>query len=333
MNKISFMREIFNLLASKEFINPEQLNAINEYNKRGLFSIRNELLFLIYISILLFTTGVGIIIYNNIDTIGHSVLLVLLTLITGICFYFSFKKAKGFSKEEVVFDNPLYDYLVLFTAILASTLIGYFQYNLNFHNTNYSIATLISAIVSLAMAYYFDNKSVLVIGITALASFIGLSLNITKFIDDYHYEDQRLQTAGILFGVLLLIWQNISEKKSLKVHFSFVILTFALHLLAVSCLAGFFNDWYWIFNLLILAVVLYHFYKKSIEYKAISWYVFVLFYGFIGFNTLIVRLFDYVGFFEIFALFTILTPIYFIGSIILFIKLIKNFNKKTNDSK
>ena len=81
------MEEIFNLLASKKFITQEQNNAVNEYQKRGLFSVRNELLFLIYISILLFTTGVGVVIYDNIDTIGHSILLILLAITTTICFY------------------------------------------------------------------------------------------------------------------------------------------------------------------------------------------------------------------------------------------------------
>jgi len=326
------MEEIFNLLASKKFITQEQNNAVNEYQKRGLFSVRNELLFLIYISILLFTTGVGVVIYDNIDTIGHSILLILLAITTTICFYFCYKKSKGFSKSEVTFDNPLYDYLVLFTAILTCTLIGYFQYNLNFQNSNYSIATLVSAVVSLGIAYFFDNKSVLVIGITALASFVGLSLNVMTVFENDIFDDNRLIVAGLFFGVFLLVWQLFSEKKSVKVHFSFAILTFALHLLALSCFAGVFQDLYWVFYLLILACVVYFFYKKSIEYKAVSWYVFSLFYGYVGFNILIFRILDLIDIFQIFEFLTILTPFYVIGSIVLFIKMIKNFKKKTNDS-
>jgi hypothetical protein len=326
------MKDIFSLLVSKNFISQEQNTAIDEYQKRGLFSVRNELLFLVYISILLFTTGIGIVIYDNIDTIGHSVLLILLAIVTVVCFYFCYKKAKGFSKQEVVFDNPLYDYLVLFTAILTCTLIGYFQYNLNIQNSNYSLATLISGIVTLVMAYYFDNKSVLVIAITALASFVGLSLNANSIFENDIFEDNRLIVAGLFFGVFLLVWQLFSERKAIKIHFSFVILTFALHLLALSCFAGVFQDSYWALYLLILGSVVYYFYKKSIEYKAISWYVFTLFYGYIGSNILIFRVLDIIEFHELFDLLTILTPFYVIGSIVLFIKMVKNFKKKTNDS-
>jgi hypothetical protein len=320
------------LLVDKKFITDEQNNAIIEYQKRGLFSVRNELLFLIYISILLFTTGIGIVIYDNIDTIGHSILLILLAIATGVCFYFCYKKAKGFSKEEVVFDNPLYDYLVLFTAILSCTLIGYFQYNLNFQNSNYSVATLISGVVSIGMAYYFDNKSVLVIGITALASFVGLSLNIMTVLENDVFDDNSLIIAGLFFGAFLLVWQLFSEKKAIKIHFSFVILTFALHLLALSCFAGNFQETYWFVYWLILGLVLYYFYKKSFEYKAVSLYVFTLIYGYFGINILIFRILDAIDFNQIFELLTILTPFYVICSIILFIKMIKNFKKNTNDS-
>ena len=172
------MNKVFDLLVVKSFISKEQFLAISEYQKLGLFSIRNEVLFLLYISILLFTSGVGIIIYNNIDSIGHTVLLILLALLTVVCLFVCYKKSKGFSKNEVAFDNPLYDYLVLFTTILMCMFIGYFQYNLNFQKSNYSMATLVSASAALAMAYYFDNKSVLIIGITALGSFVGLTLKI-----------------------------------------------------------------------------------------------------------------------------------------------------------
>lgn len=327
------MNKVFDLLATKNFITQDQHQAINEYQKLELFSIRNELLFLLYISILIFTTGVGVIIYKNIDSIGHVVLLIMLAITTATCFYFCFKKAKGFSNQEVNFDNPLYDYLVLFTTILIGTLIGYFQFNLNLQNSNYSMATLLSAIAALGMAYYFDNKSALTIGITALGSFIGLSLKIQTIFENNIFNDSSILIAGISFGILLLIWQWYSEKNLLKTHFSFVILTFALHLMAISCLSGSSQDIYWFFYLLILAAIVYYFYLKSISFKAISWYVFALFYGYIGLNMLFFKVIDALNLNDIFAFITLLTPIYVIGSIILFIKLIKDFKKKTNDSK
>lgn len=329
----SYMNKVFDLLLSKNFISKDQYHAVAEYQKLQLFSIRNELLFLLYISILLFTSGVGIIIYKNIDTIGHTILLILLAIATAVSLYFCLKKATGFSKNEVSFENPLYDYLVLFTTILLCTFIGYFQYNLNFQDIDYSVATLISAIAALGMAYYFDNKSALTIGITALGSFIGLSIQVQTLFENSSFENPRIIYAGLLFGGLLLIWHYFSEKFAMKAHFSFVILTFALHLLALSCFGGYFqNDW-WLLYLAILVAVLYYFYVKSIHFKAISWYTFVLIYGYFGVNLVLFKIVENLDLDLIFGFIPILSPFYFIGSIILFVKLLRDFKKKINVSR
>ncbi|WP_026977314.1 DUF2157 domain-containing protein [Flavobacterium tegetincola] len=326
------MNKIYDLLHAKNLISKEQHQAIEEYSKLQLFSIRNELLFLLYISILLFTTGVGIIIYKNIDTIGHTILLILLAVATALCLYFCKKKAVGFSKDEVKFENPLYEYLVLFTTILMCTFIGYFQYNLNFQDSNYSVATLVSAVAALGMAYYFDNKSALTIGITALGSFIGLSIQVQTLIDNDNFDDPRILFSGLVFGGLLMLWQFLSDKYAVKTHFSFVILTFALHLLALSCFGGYFQNGFWIIYLAILAAVLYYFYLKSVQFKAISWYSFVLIYGYFGANILLFKVLESIDLDLIYGFIPILSPFYFIGSIILFVKLIRDFKKKINVS-
>ena len=322
------MNNIFTLLKDKNFITPEQYKAIEAYQELGLFSLRNELLFLLYISILLFTSGVGVLIYKNIDTLGHTVLLVLLGLATLVSFYFCIKKAKGFTKQEVLFENPLYDYWVLFTAILSCTFIGYFQYNLNLTATNYNITSLLSALVCIAMAYYFDNKSVLVLGITALASFVGLSLQVQTFFANELFHTSTLIFSGLLFGVFLLLWQRVIEVKDIKFHFSFVLLTFAFHTLALSCLSGIGNDdKIWFLYLLVLIAVVYFFYKKSLALDAISWYVFVLFYGYIGLNIFIFKLLAILDASQFYEFIIFLSPFYVIGSIVLFIKMIKDFKK------
>jgi len=72
----------------------------------------------------------------------------------------------------------------------------------------------------------------------------------------------------------------------------------------------------------------YYFYKISYEYKAISLYVFMIIYAYIGINIFIFRVLEFMDFRDLWIFIIIALPIYFIGSIILFIKLIKNFNKE-----
>ena len=318
-------------LLEKELITSEQNLKISNYFSLGIFSVRNELLFLMYLSVLLFTSGIGILIYDNIDTIGHSILLLILLALIVISYYFSYKKYPGYSKDDVDFENPIYNYLVLLATILSCSFMGYLQFQYQIFGNQFQIAILISAAIALISAYYFNNKSALSIGITALATSIGITLTPQTLIDNDIYWNEELLYYGIILSVLLLLWSFYSEKIALKKHFDLVLLTFTLHLACICCIAGLINDFWMIFGLL-LAASTYYFYTKSFKIPSISIFVFTLLYAFIGFNIFVVRLFDTIDFLDFFATLFFFLPIYFVVSIVLFINAIKKFNKITHDS-
>lgn len=318
-------------LLDRELLSKEQEVGIRNYFSQGIFSLRNELLFLMYLSVLLFTSGVGILIYKNIDTIGHSIILLLTLVLTVVCFYFSFKESKGFSKKDIDFENPVYNYIVLLAVILSCSFMGYIQFQYAVFGRYFEISIYISAFIALASAYYFNNKSALSIGITALVTSLGISLTPRTLINNDIYWNEMLSYYGLLLGLIIVLWSVHSKKIGLKKHFDLVLLTFALHLISICCIAGLTND-LWVLFLFLMAGSSYFFYQKSFEIEAISIYIFTLLYGFIGFNIAIARLLDHVDLDNFWELFIVILPVYFITSIVLFIKAIKNFNKKTNDS-
>ena len=75
MEKPHFSELQLQKLHQKEFLNDKDLENIADYQKKGIFSLRSELLLMIYFSIILFTSGIGVIVYNNIDSIGHLAIL------------------------------------------------------------------------------------------------------------------------------------------------------------------------------------------------------------------------------------------------------------------
>ena len=318
-------------LLDKGLLSNEQENGIRNYFSLGIFSLRNELLFLMYLSILLFTSGVGVLIYKNIDTIGHTLILMIMFILILACFYFSFKKSTGFSTEDIDFENPIYNYLVLLAVILSCSFMGYIQFQYSIFGEYFEISILISAFIALISAYYFNNKSALSIGITALVTSIGISLTPKTLIRNEIYWNENLSYYGLILGVLLVVWIIYSKKINLKRHFDLVFLTFALHLISICCIAGIINN-YWIFFALFLGISSYFFYKKSFEIQAISIYIFTILYGYIGFNVFLARVFGDLDLYVFGELMIVLLPVYFIGSIVLFVKAIKNFNKKTDDS-
>jgi hypothetical protein len=326
----NFEEQATQTLFDKNHITQEQFEAIQAYRALNLFSVHNELKFLLYLSILMFTTGIGILIYQNLDTIGHTAILSLLLLVTLTSFYFCFKYHPGFKKEEAPFPNPLYDYLVLTAVILSCTFVGYLQFQYQTFGTHYGLATLVPTIIALFCGYYFDNKSALSIGITGMAAYLGLTVDPKHFFENEMIDNTYLSYIGLAFGLALLLWVLYTTKINLKKHFNLVYLTFSLHLIGIACIVNLFQ-YYWLAFGLVLGIATYYFYNLSFQTKSISLFIFTIIYGFIGMNILFVRIIESIHLEDIFTVFIFTTPIYFIASIFGFIKLIKHFNKKTSD--
>ncbi len=325
-----FSAEATQNLFEKNFITKEQLEQVKEYRSLGIFSLHAELKMLLYLSVLAFTSGIGILIYDNIDTIGHIAILSLLLIAIVICFYYCFKNSKGFQKSETVFENPVLEYLVLAANILTCIFIGYLQFQYQPFGTHYGLATLIPTIVSFFCAYYFDHKGVLTIAITGLGAYVGFSVTPQNLLSNDFYLNQSLSYSAIMLGILLILWTIYSDRIDLKTHFKLIYLTFALHIISIAALSNMIYEHqiFWFIFSAVLAGSIYYFYKVSYSLKAISLYVFTILYAYIGINILILRVFENVDFNDIWELFILMLPIYFIGSIVLFIKLIKKFNKE-----
>jgi predicted membrane protein DUF2157 len=318
-------------LVEKGFISEAQHTEIKEYRSKGIFSLNSELLFLLYLSVLLFTTGVGTFVYKNIDSIGHLAILAVNFILMVACFYFSFKKAKGFSREEVFFENPLYDYLVLTGSILCCIFIGYLQFQYEVFGSDLSLVSLFTSVLCFGIAYYFDNRSVLSMAITALATFIGITLTPKTLFENEIYSNPLLSYYGLALGILILLWTFYTTRENLKKHFHFVYLTFAQHLISICCIAGLATD-NWLLFVPFSAAAGYYFYKTSYKENATSLFVFSLIYAYIDFNILLFKFIDYIDSYHIVDMLFIFSPFYVIGSIFLFIRFVRNFNKVKHDS-
>lgn len=319
-------------LFEKGLITENQFEEIKTYRNLNIFSLNAELKLFLYLSVLLFTSGIGILIYENIDSIGHIAILSLLLIVIVVCFYYCFKNSKGFQKQETTFDHPVVEYLVLAGNILTCIFIGYLQFQYKPFGEHYGLATLVPTIVSFFCAYYFDNRSVLTIAITGLAAYIGLSVTPQDIFNDSNnlYASQNLSFSAVILGVLLILWTIYSRRISLKVHFGLVFLTFALHIISIAAISNLTNYdiLTWMIFALVLAGSTYYFFKASYDYKAMSLYVFMIVYAYIGANIFLFRIFENVDFSQIWELFIFLLPAYFVGSIVMFIKLIKKFHKE-----
>lgn len=235
-------RRILLDLLGKGLISPDQYEMIDRITSGKIVSVFFELRTLLYLGVLLFTTGVGILVYKNIGELGHLIIIGLLILITAACFLYIFRKGPDYSHGVVKGPTPYFDYVVLLGSLLFISVQGYLQFQFDFLTENLAYSTLITAVLFFLIAYRFDHLGVLSLAITALASFFSISISPQKWYSGEFFSGNHLYTTAILFGVALAAGALFLDRKKIKPHFTFTYLNFATLIFFVGAIAAMFMN-------------------------------------------------------------------------------------------
>lgn len=242
-------------LTEKNIISDEQATQIKVSDLNQPFSIHWELRLILYPGIMLLVTGLGILVYKNIDTIGHNIIIGLLALACVACFYFAFKNQKSFSWGKTEENTNFADFILLGGCLAFLTLEGYLQYQYNLFGTQYSLAVILSAILFFFCAYYLDHRGVLSMAITALGSWIGITITPLQLLKNNDFNSQDMIITAILLGIFLIIIAWVSFQKELKKHFSFTYFLFGGNLTFIASLSGLFAfDLKFIYGIIIVVL-------------------------------------------------------------------------------
>ena len=103
MKTKTYKSKIATALLEKGFMTNKQLDAIEEYQNLGIFSLHTEFRLLLYLSVLLFTSGIGILIYQNIDSIGHDAIIICLFLLITVSLYLGHINFMGIKQKVFPF--------------------------------------------------------------------------------------------------------------------------------------------------------------------------------------------------------------------------------------
>ena len=273
---------VSNQLYTDGIISSDQVAKINEHDSNRPLSVFWELRVILYLGVLLFTSGVGILIYLNIDTIGHQAILGMILLACGGCFYYAFKNRLPYTNEQVKFDSPVFDYIVLLGSILFGIFIAYFQFQYAVFGHHFGLATLFPTLVFFACAYFFDHKGVLSLAITGLAAWVGLSVTPLRLMQENDFSNTGIIINAIVLGIALAVFAFYSETKNIKKHFTFTYNNFAINILSVATLAALFDLELKFLSFLLLAAICLYYIKYAIRYQSFLFLLLSVIYGYIG---------------------------------------------------
>lgn len=275
-----------NLIEKAQF---EFLDAI-ETNK--IISVFNELRLMLYLGIMLLSTGVGYFAYQNMGKFGHvsSMLLLLAGII--VCFFYISKYAPPYSNAEVSVTHHYYDYLLILVSLLIIGLFGYIQVYFNLVHLFLNWSTLISALILLFMAYRFDNRGLLSMGVTALSATFGIVISPVNWTKGEWLPSLNLYNTAIVLGIGFILIGQISQLKKIKSHFRFTYQNVGLLIFFIGCIAAIFDSNYSIlyafFLLFSSCAVIYY----SWRYKEFLFFLYSSISGYIGLSYLLIILIE-----------------------------------------
>jgi len=319
---------LYTNLHAEGLISDESLVKVWEREQEPmLFSLHWEIKTLLYIGVLLLTSGLGLLIYENIDTIGHQFVLGLIALICAGCFVYCFKTKLPFSTARVAAPNSFFDYMLLLGSISLVTFVGYLQYQYNVFGTHYGMATLIPMLVLFFIAYYFDHLGILSMAIASLAVWMGVTVTPKELLLHSDFNSQVIVFTYLGLGLILIFAGWASQHFNFKNHFKFSYLHYGVHVTYIALLAGYFlfydsfAAFGWVAGVGVLSAIMCN---DAFKNKSFYFLLLVALYSYIAVSSLAMRICiatnDVGGIY--------LALLYFIGSGIGMIFLLIDLNKK-----
>jgi hypothetical protein len=284
------MKNIYDPLLQNQLIDPSQHAYLKQVHTRKIVSLYYELRLLLYLGIMLFTGGVGYLVYTNIGSAGHLAMMALLGAGIFACFHFVGKIAVPYSNLKTENNHVYFDYLVLLAALLIVSLFTYILVYFELQSI-IGYTSFISAAILFFMAYRYDNRALLSMGITALAAAVGIGITPVDWAEGDLFTGSRLYITSMALGVVLVVLGEMSDRKAIKAHFNFTYQNFGYILYFVGAVsATFASDYQIAYALLTLVSAALAAYRSWIKKE----FLFFLYASIAGYIALTYLVFEFI---------------------------------------
>ena len=224
-------------LSGDSILSAPQATLFNRVARRYLVSVRLEIRLLLYVGVLLLTSGVGVLIVEHQQEIGPLAIAGVLGLAAVACLVWVARKATGFSWQAVESPNVAFDYILLLGLLLFASDLGYVEAQFTVLGPRWAHHLLIVGVVYLLAAYRWDSRAVLGLALTTLAAWRGVSVSRMSGVLGIHGADD-LRLSAIVLGALYVALATVSVRFARKAHFEEVFGNIGILLLLGALVSG-----------------------------------------------------------------------------------------------
>src|ERR1700733_8871445 len=177
-------------------ISPEQHAHLAGLSRGEPFSLFLELNVLLYAGVLAFVAGLGWTVSTWSEQLGDILILTVLSTILADCFWYCFSRVSAWSPAETSAPSPIFDYVLYLGSLIWSLELAYLENRFQVLSGRLDFDLLATAVLFFFLAYRFDNRFVLSLGLSSLAGWFGLTISHWSAHQDAVYRRWRFSRLG-----------------------------------------------------------------------------------------------------------------------------------------
>ena len=216
-------------------LSAEQATFFDRVARRQLVSVWLEIRILLYVGVLLLTSGVGLLVSEFHREIGPLTIASAIGAAAAACLVWVTRKSPPFSWGEVRSPSIAFDYVLLLGLLLFASDLAYIEANFTLLGPRWAHHLLVVGVVYLIAAYRWDSRAILGLALSTLAAWRGVSITFGSL---WRGDAAHLRLNAILLGVLYVVaaWHSVRMQK--KAHFEEVFANAGLLLLLGGLVSG-----------------------------------------------------------------------------------------------
>jgi hypothetical protein len=217
-------------------ISPEQHAHLAALSRGNPFSLFLELNVLHYAGVLAFVAGLGWTVSTWSQQLSDVLVLTILSTILAASFWYCFSRAPVWSPAETPAPSLIFDYVLYLGSLIWSLELAYLENRFHVLSGQWDFYLLASAGLFFFLAYRFDNRFVLSLGLSSLAGWFGLTISHWPA-----HQDGTYRQYALLYCLLVGVGGALLQRRGLKPHFFGTYLNIVANLLYWALLSGVFN--------------------------------------------------------------------------------------------
>jgi Predicted membrane protein (DUF2157) len=228
---------------ARRLVPPAQAAALADAVRTAPFSLNVELRTLLYLGVVALSGGLGALLYQHHERLGPGVILALMAALMTGAFWYAARYRPAFTWGVAPRVSVGADYALLLGCLLFLGIETYAQVEYRLFGERYGVAAALPALLFIGLAYRYDHRGVLAMGLTALAAWAGLAVAPASILNNIEFVQTALRGTTIGLGVALSGVAFYSEWMRRKAHFAPTFLSLGANLTGAGLASLLIDGW------------------------------------------------------------------------------------------